>query len=202
MVNTVIFDIGNVLAKFSWEEIYKNIFTEDELETAVKLTVGDQASWNTIDQGLISFDEYIDNVGDKAPEIKEKIRFAIIKTFEKIAPFEHSEEWVKDLKQRGYKIYILSNYGDLPFQLSKERYTFLNYTDGQIISYAVKMIKPNRDIFECLFEKFGVEPTQAVFIDDNEQNIIAAKELGLKTVWFKDIHPAKIELEEILSMKD
>lgn len=198
MINTIIFDIGNVLAYFHWEEIYRKYFSDDEFEQVANVTVRDLNSWNLIDQGLNSFDDYIDYVGETLPNLKEKIRKVILEIFETIMPFDYAESWVKEMKERGYKVYILSNYGDLPFNLSKARYTFLNHVDGEIISYREKVIKPDKEIFEILFNRFEINPSQAVFIDDNANNIEGAKKVGLNTIHFTDFQKAQEELEVLL----
>lgn len=79
-------------------------------------------------------------------------------------PFAYSEELIRTLHEMGYKIYILSNYGETLLGLNREKYTFLNYVDGGVFSYAVKQMKPDDVIYQTLIEKCGIEPENAVFL--------------------------------------
>ncbi len=199
MINTIIFDIGNVLAYFCWREVYREIFNDEEYEIAQAITVNSLDSWNLIDKGVMDFDDFFEIVCENHPEYKSKIKNAVIEIFNRISPFDYAEEFVRHYKEKGYKVYILSNYGELPFLLSRERFSFLSYTDGGIISYEVKMIKPEKEIYHTLMKRYNIDPCQAVFIDDNEHNIISARELGINSIHFTDYKKAREELDNLLS---
>lgn len=97
-------------------------------------------------------------------------------------PYEYAERWMKRLKEQGYKIYLLSNYGRTAFNMSKPQFTFLKYVDGGVISYQVEITKPDDRIYMILCQKYGISPNEAVFIDDNKNNLEAADKLGFNTV--------------------
>ncbi len=69
--------------------------------------------------------------------------------------------------------------------------------DGAIFSYEVEAVKPEREIYESLFQKYGLEPTECVFLDDNRANIIAANELGMATILFHTKSQAEEELKSL-----
>ena len=73
----------------------------------------------------------------------------------------------------------------------KDEYPFLNKFDGLIISGEYKIIKPNYQIYELAIKKFNLKPDKCVFVDDNLQNVKAAKDLGFKTIHL--INPLKIK---------
>jgi 2-haloacid dehalogenase len=83
-------------------------------------------------------------------------------------------------------LYALSNWGKDTFAIAQthERLGFLKHFDGMVISGHEGVIKPDPAIYELLCERYAIEPTDAVFIDDNESNIEAADRLGFHTVLF------------------
>ncbi|MBP6386366.1 MAG: HAD family phosphatase [Pseudarcicella sp.] len=93
------------------------------------------------------------------------------------------------LKQsNNYTILALTNWSAETFPIAKamERFSFLNNFDGIVVSGTEKVMKPNPKIFEILFERYNVKPQEAVFIDDNNRNIIAGNKMGLNTIHFQN----------------
>lgn len=105
-------------------------------------------------------------------------------------------DFMKDLRAKGYKIILLSNASHSFF----ERFMFVEHPwfpllfDDMIISSAVKMVKPNSDIYMYALNKNNLKPEDAIFIDDNEDNIIGSKKVGIPSVLFKDTAQLKAEL--------
>ena len=102
------------------------------------------------------------------------------------------------MKKAGYRIYILSNYGSWTYEKTKaDALNFLEYVDGAIFSYEVKMIKPDAGIFHVLFEKYGLQPEECVFLDDLAANIEGAKAVGMHGIVFTGLADALAELEKL-----
>src|SRR5262245_26194655 len=83
------------------------------------------------------------------------------------------------------------------FPVALERFDFLTWFEGIVISGEVGVNKPDRRIFEHLIERFAIEPEQAVFVDDSAANIDAATDLGFCTIHFTDataLRPALVRL--------
>lgn len=198
-IKVVIFDIGNVLAYFCWQEVFERYLSKEELTLLSEEIIPNRIEWYQMDQGLLTISDVAKSITKEFPNLEATLQEAICKVFQEISPFSYAEKWVQNIKSRGYRVYILSNYGEEAFALSKERYTFLQHVDGQIISSEVKLMKPDHRIYQTLFERFGFNPEEAVFIDDNVDNIQAAKELGVKTVHFQSYEQGSQELETILS---
>ena len=111
----------------------------------------------------------------------------------------YAQSWLRTLKARGYRLYILSNYGKRSFEINSPRYGFLPLTDGQLISYEVQRLKPEPEIYESLCERFGIRPEESVFIDDVPANVRAAEALGFSGIVFTGRESAGARLEEILA---
>ena len=96
-------------------------------------------------------------------------------------------------------MYILSNWSEPVYEANKDTHLrFLKYVDGEIMSYREGMIKPDREIYQLLCNRFHINPAEAVFLDDNAANIKAAKEFGLNAIHFTSYEQAREELEQYL----
>lgn len=202
MINTVIFDIGNVLAYFRWRELYADLgFTGEKFEKIAKATV-QNPWWEEFDKGLMTTEEIIDRFSESAPEYRKEIAeiFEKRNMAELVRLFDYAIPWIQDLKARGYQVLVLSNWSRPAYEANLEsNLRFLKYTDGGIMSFREGIIKPDRKIYELICERYNLDPKEAVFLDDNAANYEAAKAFGLNAIHFKTYEQAKEELEAMLS---
>lgn len=193
MIRTLIFDIGQVLIQFRGRE-YINEFGFDQ-DTSEKLYQATVSSpwWVEMDRGL-SKEAAKEGMKAMYPELAKELEIFFNHTYRIVKPFDYARNLLKQLKEMGYKIYLLSNYGEDMFLESVERFTFREFTDGEVISYREKVIKPEREIYQILLERYQIQPEEAIFIDDNEANIKGAQAVGLHTILFHDYEQLKKEL--------
>jgi len=199
MINTVVFDIGMVLVYFRWKELFADLgFEGDKFQRIADATVYNPW-WNIFDKGGMSVEEIIDKFAESAPDYKEDIARIYDHGDAFVTLYDYSIPWIQELKERGYKIYILSNWSEPVYEANKDTHLrFLKYVDGEIMSFREGMIKPDREIYQLLCERFEINPEEAVFLDDNAVNVKAAREFGLNAIHFKDYKQAKAELEAYL----
>ena len=184
MINTFLFDIGNVLLDFDYLKEFRKLFDEETAQKIADITVRQPDTWREMDAGVLTYEEAVGLIIENAPHLEKEIRLAIRELYNNVQSFDYAQVWLKRLKEAGYKIYILSNYGKEPFAASKGRMPFLAYTDGQLISYEIKETKPSGVAFAAACERFSLDPKETVFLDDSAANIAAASELGFHTVLF------------------
>ena len=106
-------------------------------------------------------------------------------------------EVLSDLRERGVRLLALSNWSAETFPVARDRYPFLAWFEGIVISGEVGVAKPDVRIFETLIERHGVEPSRTVFVDDSEANVVAAEELGFIGVRFADPGMLRADLERL-----
>jgi epoxide hydrolase-like predicted phosphatase len=106
-------------------------------------------------------------------------------------------DYIRSLHPR-YKVGLLSNAWDDLRQTLHERWNIDGLFDELIISAEVKMVKPDPRIFHLALERLGVRPAEAVFIDDIEENIEAARREGLCAIQYQDTHKTLDELNRCL----
>ena len=99
--------------------------------------------------------------------------------------------------ERGVRLLALSNWSAETFPVARDRYPFLAWFEGIVISGEVGVAKPDARVFEALIERYGVEPSRTVFVDDSEANVVAAEALGFIGVRFVDPGALRDDLERM-----
>ena len=199
MINTVIFDIGMVLVYFRWRELFADLgFEGEKFEKIARATVHNPW-WNEFDKGKMTVEEIVDKYALNAPEYREDIVKIYDYAEEFVELYDYAIPWIHELKERGYKVYVLSNWSEPAYEANKNTHLrFLKEVDGAIMSFREGMIKPNRQIYQLLCDRYHINPEEAVFLDDNQANIVAALACGLNAIHFKSYEQAKEELERFL----
>lgn len=194
-IDTVIFDIGNVLVNWNPANLYRKIFPEEEEREQFLNTVCTM-EWHTLQDAGRSPKEGTTELLEKFPQHKEAI-LAFYDRWEEMfdGAIEGTVEILKEVKEKGYRVYALSNYNAELYQRTVNDFPFLDWFDGKIISSAEKMKKPDENIYHTLFERFAVDPKTALFIDDNAANIATAERLGLSGILFTTPELLRQELQ-------
>jgi len=115
-----------------------------------------------------------------------------------LTPIEENINLLKELRELGYRTYILSNFIKETYIYIKKKYDFFSLFKGQIISGIENFIKPEKAIYELLLNRFSLIPEESLFIDDVLSFLKPAKKLGMKTIWNRP----KTELREELKKFD
>ena len=201
VIKTIIFDIGNVLVDFCWRKMYEEVFGLEgaELERFADATVRHQA-WVDLDQGIITTEQAKEAYAKEVPEYREYIDRIYQEMDKMLVQFDYAVSWIQELKERGYKIYILSNWSKPAYDACKDTaLSFLPLVDGVVFSYKELVIKPDDKIYDIICSRYDINPAEAVFLDDTEKNIIAAREFGLHGIHFQSYEQGKAELEALLA---
>ena len=189
MIKNIIFDFGNVVIKWDVNSILKKYNINDEEREILRKAIFQSEEWLKLDEGILDIEDAKKIFEDRLPnELKEKSNEIMDSWFEKIC------DLIKDLKRKGYKIYGLSN-TNIQFYNYIKNLDIGEYFDGFLISAVEKMMKPNKDIYYRLFEKFSLEPKECFFIDDTKENIIASEKCGMKGFVFSINEFEKLEKE-------
>lgn len=202
MINTIIFDIGMVLVYFRWKELFADLgFKGEKFEKIADATVR-SPWWDEFDKGVMTLEEIVEKYAQKAPEYKEDIAEIFKHPGEFVELYDYTIPWIRELKSKGYKIYVLSNWSEPVYEANKDtNLRFFREIDGGVLSYREKMVKPNREIYELICSRYDIDPKKAVFLDDNAANIRGARDFGLNAIHFKTYEQAKEELNKYLEEK-
>lgn len=196
-IKNIIFDIGNVLVSFAWKEFYESFgYSEDVLKRLINATVKDPA-WNEFDRGVYSEEEVLQIFIKNDPEIEPQIRESLNNIEGMIGKYDYAIPWVQELKEKGYKVYYLSNFSSKAYRECIDTLGFLPYMDDGIMSYREKMIKPQPEIYQLLLSRFNLNAEECVFLDDTAVNIEAAEKQGIHGIVFKTREQAIEELKAL-----
>lgn len=197
MITTIIFDIGNVLVDFCWEEYLHSFGFEKEIEKRIAQATVLNGAWNEFDRGSKTEAELIDDFVKNDPEIETEIRCICEDIHDMIRIRDYAIPWVKELKAMGYQVYYLSNFSAKAERECAHALGFLEYMDGGILSYKEKMIKPDSGIYKTLIERYDLIPEECIFLDDLEANCKAANAQGIRTIQFTTKESAVEELKKL-----
>ena len=192
---TVVFDLGGVLVDWNPRYFYRKLFRGDDAAMEDFLTNVCTPHWNEQQDGGRTFAEATALLKKEHPHKAELIDAWLPGYPEMLKGLiPGTTEVLAELKAAGVRTYALSNWSAETFHYALERFDFFNLFDGRLISGDVKMMKPDPRIFQLLFEKFEIDPTQAVYVDDVLKNVEAARRLGMNAIHFTGAEGLRREL--------
>jgi 2-haloacid dehalogenase len=198
MIKTVIFDLGGVLIDWNPDYLYKTIFdSEEEMKWFYDNIC--TPDWNEEQDAGRDLNEGTELLVKKFPEHEHNIRAYYSRWEEMLnGPIHDTVEIFKELKSSGsYQLLALTNWSHQTFPIALERFDFLHWFDGKVVSGEEKTRKPFLDIYEMVINRYHVDPASAVYIDDNARNLVPARELGMAAIHFKNSAQLKLDLKEL-----
>lgn len=197
MIKNIVFDIGNVLISFKPREYLNSFPFEEDIREAIFNSVFKSKFWPELDRGTVTEEEAIKLFCEEAPELEQHIKKVMATWMDILLPIPETIEILKRLKDKGFKLFALSNYHKAAFERTFSENEFFRLLDGKVISYEVQCIKPEREIYEKLLATYDLRADETLFIDDMAENIEGAKTIGIRTHLFKDAIGFEEYLEEI-----
>lgn len=200
LIDTVIFDVGKVLLDFPWETYAEKLNLSAEAISAIQKKIMYSPLWGEFDLNNRPYEDIVNEFCELNPAYRKEIH-EVVDTIDRcIEKYPYTDSWLSDLKRKGYKLYILSNWSEQTYNRLKARGVMdfeEKYMDGAVWSYRVHAVKPSREIFNLLRDTYHINPERAVFLDDMEQNIKAAREYGYNAIQFSGFEDAKQKLSLI-----
>ncbi len=201
MIRNIILDIGMVLVDFQWKPLMEKLGFSEQAIAVLGENMMLSPDWSMFDIGEIPEAEAIALFKKKIPEYEKEIDMFFENIVDVVECFPHTRQWITDLKTQGYGVYLLSNYPERAFLLHAEsKFDFMDIIDGAVISYEIKRIKPDKQIYLHLLEKYALNPKECVFLDDRTLNIEAARMLGMQGIVVKNQEQAMKELDSLLKL--
>lgn len=197
MITTIIFDIGNVLADFTWREHFASFGYDDAMIERLAAATIMSPQWNEYDRGLMSDQEIEDAFISNDPEIASDIHKVLSDVKTIVRRNDYAIPWIKELKSKGYRCLYLSNFSRKAETECADALDFLPYMDGGILSYQDKVIKPMPEIYQLLIDRYDLKPEECVFMDDTPRNLEGAAKFGIHTIHFRTQAQAIEELRAL-----
>ena len=184
-IEAVVFDIGGVLLDWNPRHLYHKLFDDEDamdrfLEEVCTL------EWHTAHDLGVPFETSAERLAAAHPEHAELIWAWGRRSEEMISgPITGTVDILRTLRQRGVRCYALTNMEADTYPLRVARYDFLSWFDGTVVSSAEGVAKPDAEIFLRLLERFDLQPSSTLLIDDSDRNVRAAQALGMQAVHFQ-----------------
>jgi 2-haloacid dehalogenase len=193
-ITGVVFDLGGVLINWNPRHLYRSLFTDpSEMEDFLARICTDD--WHHEHDLGADIRESCENLAQMHPNYRNTIMAWAEHGEDMIAgQFDRTVDVLSELKATGISCYALSNMEREVFPVRYERFPFMKWFDGYVISGLEGVAKPDRRIFEILLKRYALEPQETVFIDDSQRNVEAARKLGIHSVHYKSAERLKHEL--------
>ena len=197
-IKTVIFDLGGVLIHWDPMLVYRKIFpTEEEAQWFLENICTYQ--WNLQHDAGQLLQKGMDDLAATYPEWKDEI-YAYYGRWEEMlgGVFEGTVKILKAcIDNPNLQVVALTNWSAETFPIAKQRFDFLHWFEGIVVSGEEMMRKPNPKIYEIILERYQITPEHAVFIDDSLPNIEQANKMGIHGIHFQSSEQLKTALEKL-----
>lgn len=197
-IGAVVFDLGGVLVDWNPRYLYRPLFGDDVAGMEWFLAEVCSPAWNAAQDAGRGWDEAVDEAIARHPDQAERIRAyrdRWIETLgEALAP---TVRVLDELRGGDCRLYALTNWSRETFPHALERYDFLGWFDGIVVSGQERLAKPDPAIFRLLMERHGLRAERTVFIDDMAYNAEAAARLGMHAIHFRDADQLRRELARL-----
>ena len=182
----IVFDLGGVVFKWQPDAIIRSVFEDTETRDLVRKRVFEHNDWIELDRGSIAPKQAIDRgavrTGLRAEEIERLL--GAVPLF--LTPIEATIELIHELSSTRNRLFVLSNMHLASISYLEQRYTFWDVFEGIVISSRINMVKPEIQIYEHLLDRYQLSPSDTLFIDDLQENLVAASSIGIQTIRFTD----------------
>jgi 2-haloacid dehalogenase len=196
--SVVVFDVGGVLIDWDPRHLYRKLFSGDERAMEDFLANVCTHDWNRCQDAGRSFAEGARLLKLQHPDKAELIDAYGTRFDEMMAgPITGAVEILAELRNRGTPLYALSNFSAETFPPALERFDFLRWFHGMVISGEVGVIKPDPRIYEITLKRFAIDPHRAVYIDDVAANADAARPFGIHGIHFTTPSALRAELVDL-----
>lgn len=196
-VEAVVFDLGGVLIDWNPRYLYRKMFTnEEEMEDFLTTVVTNE--WHVEQDRGRTMEEATALLLSEHPRHGREIEAYYARWDEMFGgPISGTVEVLRELRETGLPLYALTNWSAEVFPLARRQYDFLKWFDDIVVSGEERIIKPDKEIYDMLVQRTGLDPTTTVFIDDSRPNVFAAEELGFTGIEFRNAGQLREELARL-----
>lgn len=185
MIKVIYFDLGKVIVDFDYAVAIRELMKVTSLSPAeIAEIFSNNYLINEYETGKISTAEFYRLVSHRLRLEVPLERFKQLWGNMFLPQPLLSERFLQSLKKR-YRLILLSNTNEIHFQFVEERYPILGYIEERVLSYQVGCMKPDERIYHTAVAKAEVAPEEILFTDDRQENIEAARCIGIQAIQFQ-----------------
>lgn len=198
MIKNIVFDIGNVLMSFHPNEYFTEVFQDEKRAKLICTKLFSHEAWLKYDQGIYVLDDLYKVYNSAYPNDIEDINIVLKNWLYLLQPIHASIAFMKQMKNEGYQVYVLSNISEDSKEYVKQHSEVFTYAQGAVLSYEEKINKPDARIYEILLQRYDLNADETIFIDDSKANIEQANALGIYGIQYKNDEQMKRDVDSII----
>lgn len=197
-MNALVFDFGGVLVDWNPHHLYDSYFGSKEKATWFLENICTN-EWNSQMDGGKPFCQGVAELSAQYPEYAKDIEAYFNRWIEMMGTeIEGMYGLLQEYKAKGYTLLGLTNWSSETFCQVKDVYPIFKLLDGMVVSAEEHCIKPSPKIYQILLERFGLNASDCVFIDDRQPNIDGADAVGMTGILFTSAQDLREKLESVL----
>ena len=198
MIKNIVFDMGNVLVKYDAAPVCRQFIEDQEDLERVRTAVFISPEWTLMDMGVLTDEQALRQICSRLPQRLHEAAALCLQHWHvyNMWPIKEMDSLIRDLKARGFGIYVCSNAAIRLVDVYQDLFPAVECFDGLLFSAEVKCIKPQKEMYQHLFDRFQLKPEECFFIDDLPMNIEGARACGMDGYCFADGDVKK--LKEVL----
>ena len=196
-ITTVVFDLGGVLIDWDPRHLYRQLFSDpQEMEVFLRDVVS--PDWNAQQDSGRTWAEATAELLARHPDQEEMIRVYSERWAEMLAgPIGGTVDILREIRNRGFHVYALTNWSAETFPRARPMFPFLEWFEGIVVSGDERIKKPDPRIWHRLIERYAIDPTRSVYIDDMPHNATVAAELGFHAIRFESPEQLRARLVDM-----
>lgn len=183
---TIIFDLGGVLIDWNPEYVFRTLIPDEDRRRFFFDNICTH-DWNVEQDAGRPLAVATDLLVAQWPDWADEVRAYYGRWTEMLGgPIAETVDLLRELRDSGqHRLLALTNWSNETFPVALERYEFLQWFEGIVVSGDEKTRKPFADIYEILLQRYTVDPAEAVFIDDSLKNVHGAEVVGIAGIHFQ-----------------
>lgn len=186
MIKNIVFDLGNVLIDYDPSRIVNSVFTDKNLQELFLKEIFQSQGWKQLDRGVLTFEEHSQNLVSRFPEYACEIQW-ILNNWQKNQPdIPGMYAVVEKLHNDAFDLFVLSNASFRFYNYAVSNKEYFRFFNGITISAELKLLKPEREIYDRFCEIHNLIPGECLFIDDQLVNVESAINAGWQAYQFTD----------------
>ena len=197
-IDAVMFDLGGVLIDWNPEYVFLDVFDHDRKKMQWFFDTICTHDWNENQDAGYPLAKATEDRVAMFPEYENEIRMFYGRWVDMLGgAIEESVTILKELiNLKRHKVVALTNWSAETFPIALDRFEFLHWFEGIVVSGEEQTRKPFKDIYDIALNRFDLTPEHTIFIDDNLRNVEAARQLNIKGIKFDNPGQLKQELKK------
>ena len=197
-LDTVVFDLGGVLADWDPRYLYRELFDGDEEAMEQFLAEICTPAWNHAMDAGRPRGQAVAELVERHPEHAGLIQAWIDRWQDMLGTeIAGTAALVAELHAGGVRLLALTNWSAETFPIARERFASFGYFEAIVVSGEHGLAKPDPELFRLLLDRHAVDPLRAAYVDDRDDNVAVADELGLTGLGFTDPDVLRADLTRL-----